>query len=70
MIQNMGCRVIRNLKKHDHVSNAVREIQSFGNYVSMYQWFGPIISDKPAGPEPNQKTFEIRHSRKTSNTLL
>ena len=27
MIQNMGCRVIRNLKKHDHVSNAMKEIR-------------------------------------------
>ena len=26
MVQNMGCRVIRNLKKHDHVSNAMKEI--------------------------------------------
>ena len=42
-------------------------IQSVGNYVSMCQWFGPIISDKPAGPGPDQKAFEIRHSRKTSN---
>ena len=26
MIQNMGCRVISSLKKHDHVSNAMKEI--------------------------------------------
>ena len=26
MIQNMGCRVISNLKKHDHVSNAMKEL--------------------------------------------
>ena len=43
-------------------------IQSVGNYVSGCQWFGPIISDKNAGPD--QKTFEIRHSWKTSNTSL
>ena len=46
MIQNMGCRVISNLKKHDHLSNAMKElhwlkvqelesIQSVCNYVSM-----------------------------------
>ena len=26
MIHNMGCRVISNLKKHDHVSNAMKEL--------------------------------------------
>ena len=26
MSQNMGCRVISNLKKHDHVSNAMKEL--------------------------------------------
>ena len=45
MVQNMGCRVISNLKKHDHVSNAVKEmhwlkVQEWIQYnvlVTMYQ---------------------------------
>ena len=34
MIQNMGCRVIRNLKKHDHVSNAMKEI----HWLKVQEW--------------------------------
>ena len=26
MILNMGCRVVNNLKKHDHVSNTMKEL--------------------------------------------
>ena len=45
MIQNMGCRVISNLKKYDHVSNAMKElhwlkVQEWIHYkvlVTMYQ---------------------------------
>ena len=34
MIQNMGCRVIRNLKKNDHVSNAMKEI----HWLKIQEW--------------------------------
>ena len=34
MIQNMGCRVIRNLKKNDHVSNAMKEI----HWLKVQEW--------------------------------
>ena len=34
MIQNMGCRVISNLKKHDHVSNAMKEL----HWLKVQEW--------------------------------
>ena len=45
MIQNMSCRVIRNLKKHDHVSNTMKVIHwlkvqeqiQYKVLVTMYQ---------------------------------
>ena len=80
-IQNMGWRVISNLKKHDHVSNAMKELHwlkvqeqiQYKVLVTMYQCVNGLALSfltNLLDLDLTRKNFEIRHSRKTSNTLL
>ena len=78
IVQNMGCRVIKNLKKFDHITEAMKDLHwqkipehiQFKVLVTIYQCVNGLapsfLIDKK--PQRHEKEFKIRYPRKTSNT--
>ena len=77
----MGCRVIKTLRKFDHITEAMKRsplaensraysIQNYSHNLPMCQWLSSIILNWLTRPQPHEKEFKIRYSRKTSNTTM
>ena len=79
IVQNMGCRVIKNLRKFDHITEAIKDlhwlkipehIQFKVHNLPMCQWLSSIILNGLTRPQPHEKEFKIRYWSKTSNTTV